>query len=132
MKDIISWHQLEKNSFSKEISFELFCFQIANKKLGEYGLDRFEGFKKSINDKPNLKYWIICTPGKFINNKPHYPWDTLKDSIKKINSNVNLEHWHRDKFETFFHSDREGYYSIFNYYFNTKFIGVKFINDFSH
>ena len=186
MKDIISWHQLEKNSFSKEISFELFCFQIANKKFGEYGnfddyyntagsefylelkkdfeelnlktgdiigwqakfwlnsksLDNsslnknhqeelVEGLKKSINDKPNLKYWIICTPGKFINNKPHYPWDTLKNSINQINTNVNIEHWHRDKFEAFFHSDREGYSSIFNYYFNNKFIGVKFINDFS-
>ena len=33
----IDWSQLRKNSNSKEISFEKFCFQVASAKFGEYG-----------------------------------------------------------------------------------------------
>lgn len=182
----ISWHQLKNNSNSTEISFELFCYQIANKKYGKYGnfedyyntagsefylelkqdckeldlkvgdiigwqakfwlnaksLDNsplntknreelVEGFNKSKKDKPKLKYWIICTPGKFSNNKPHYPYDKLKNAITKIDPEIQIGHWQRDAFETFFHSSPEYYRSIFNHYFNIQFIGIGLINEFS-
>lgn len=90
-----------------------------------------EGLRKSITDRPKLKHWIICTPGKFPNNKPYYPWDTLIDTLNTINSNVTIGHWRKDIFEAIYHSNPEAFNSIFNHYFNTKFIGINFINSFS-
>ncbi len=182
----INWHQLEKNSESKEISFEKFCFQIAYKKYYEYGdfevcynaegsefylelkkdceelnlkagdiigwqakfwrnrkdednspLDighqneLIEGFTKTIIDKVNLKYWIICTPGKFSNNKPQNSWNKLKEKINNIKADVSINQWHKVIFESFYHSNPENYNSIFNHYFNTKFICKELLNSFT-
>lgn len=90
-----------------------------------------EGLKKSITDRPELKHWIICTPGKFPNNKPYYPSDTLINNLNTINPNVTIGRWHKDIFEAIYHSNPEAFSSIFNHYFNTKFIGIDFINSFS-
>lgn len=182
----ISWNQLEKNSSTKELSFEKFCFQIAYKKYHTFGnFDNFyntagsefylklsidcdklnakvgdvigwqakfwksnkdeehspldlkhrnelaEGLKKSITDRPKLKHWIICTPGKFLNNKPHYSWNTLINNLNTIDPNVTIGHWYKDIFEAIYHSNPEAFNSVFNSYFNTKFIGIDFINSYS-
>lgn len=89
------------------------------------------GLSKSITDKPKLKHWVICTPGKFSNNKPHYPWNNLISELANISNNVTIGHWHKDEFETFFHSNPDDFNSIFTHYFNTKFIGKDFINDYT-
>lgn len=90
------------------------------------------GLDKSIKDKPKLKHWIICTPGKFSNNKPSYSWNTLLDDLAQVNSKVTIGHWHKDEFETFFHSNPDDFTSVFTHYFNTKFIGKNFINSFTN
>jgi hypothetical protein len=90
-----------------------------------------EGLKKSIRDRPELKHWIICTPGKFPNNNPYYPWDNLIKGLKTINSNVTIGRWHKDIFEAIYHLNPEAFSSIFNQYFNTKFVGIDFINSYS-
>lgn len=181
----ISWHQLEKNSSSKELSFESFCFQIATKKYKNYGtfesyydtpgsefyLELFkdcdelnakagdiigwqakfwlnkkdeensplgvknrnelvQGLIKSLEYKNNLSQWIICTPGKFSNTKTKAgkPWDLLVKAVSQIKNSVNLSHWHKDIFEAIFHSNPEGFSSIFNLYFNSKLISKEFLN----
>ncbi|SFF60840.1 NACHT domain-containing protein [Sunxiuqinia elliptica] len=181
----ISWHQLEQNSSSKELSFESFCFQIATKKYKDYGTfesfyntpgsefylelskdcnelnakagdiigwqakfwlnkkdddnspldvthrnELVQGLKKSLEYKNNLTHWIICTPGKFSNTKTKAgkPWDLLVKECNQIKKSVNLSHWHKDIFEAIFHSNPEGFSSIFNLYFNTKLIGKEFLN----
>lgn len=88
-----------------------------------------KGLTKSVADKPKLKHWIICTPGKFANNKPTYPWTTLKQDLVKVSKAVTIGHWHRDTFEAIFHNNPPAYNSIFNHYFNTKFVGIDFINE---
>lgn len=180
----ISWHQLEDNSKSKELSFESFCLQIAQRKYSHLGSFEIcyntagsefyleltkdckelnasagdiigwqakfwrngsdeensplkstnrealkEGLKKSIEDKPKLKCWIICTPGKFLNNKPSYPWNSLLDLLHDVKHDIQIKHWHKDEFEAIFHSDPNNYSSVFNHYFNAKFLGKELIND---
>jgi hypothetical protein len=182
----IDWKQLERNSESKEIGFERFCFQIAYRKFALLGhfdyyydtpgsefyltlekqdddlklnigdivgwqakfwlnnkdddnspLDKkhrnelIEGFKKSLEYKPNLKKWIICTPGKFSNTKPAKAVDNLESELRKIEQNITIEYWHRDIFEAFAHEDTMFFTSLFNHYFSAKFIGFEFIKDYS-
>jgi len=88
-----------------------------------------EGFRKSLEYKSDLKYWIICTPGKFLNTKPSRPWDSLCKSLKQIKPDIQLDHWHKETFESIFHLDSEEYSSIFNHYFNLKFIGKDLLNN---
>jgi len=179
----ISWEQLKKNSESKEINFEHFCFQIAHRKYSTFGVfsdfyntagsefylelakdcdelnakvgdvigwqakfwlnkkdtdnspldvkhrnELIDGLKKTIVDKPNLKSWIICTPGKFSNSKPHYCWNALIAEIHTFKTNVEIIHWHKNIFESIYHDDQTSYHSIFEYYFNIKFIGKELLS----
>ncbi|MDP4209684.1 MAG: hypothetical protein Q8928_12800 [Bacteroidota bacterium] len=57
MKEI-SWHQLENNSSSKELSFESFCFQIATKKYKDYGT--FESYYNTPGSEFYLKLSKDC------------------------------------------------------------------------
>ena len=97
----------------------------------KHRLELEEGLRKSVTDKPGLKQWIICTPGKFPNNNPHYTWDKLIENLKAISSNVTIGRWHKDIFEAFYHSNPDAFSSIFNHYFNTKFVGIDFVNSYS-
>lgn len=86
------------------------------------------GFIDTISYQPNLKCWIICTPGKFSNTKPHCSWDKLICELNSIKKDVEIVHWHKDSFETIYHENPEGYSGIYNHYFNTKFIGIELLN----
>ena len=185
MKDI-NWKQLEKNSESKEIGFEQFCFQIAYRKYSHLGCFDFwyntpgsefyltlekdseelnlkvgdvvgwqakfwlnnkdennspldknhrdeltQGFNTTLRYKPNLKKWIVCTPGKFSNTAPHKCVDKLESEIKKIKSDIQIEYWHKDIFLAFEFDDNEFYGLLFNHYFSTKFIGFNYIKEYS-
>jgi NACHT domain. len=185
MKDI-NWKQLEKNSESKEIGFEQFCFQIAFKKyvsLGHFDswyntpgsefyltlekdsdelnlkagnvigwqakfwlnnkdednspLDKshrdelVQGFNTTLQYKPNLKKWIICTPGKFSNTAPANCVDNLELEIKNIKTDIIIDYWHKDIFLAFALEDDNFYSCLFNHYFSTKFIGFDYIKTFS-
>lgn len=185
MKEI-SWHQLEQNSSSKELSFESFCFQIATKKFKDYGVfesfyntpgsefyltlskdctelfakagdvigwqakfwfnkkdeknspldakhkaELITGLKKTLEDKKKLTHWIICTPGKFSNTKSKTgaAWNSFYKEARKIKKGIKLSHWHKDIFETIFHSNPEGFSSIFNFYFNSKLLSKEILNN---
>jgi hypothetical protein len=182
----MDWKQLKKNSESKEIGFEQFCFQFAYRKYASLGhfdswyntpgsefyltlekdsselnlkaddvigwqakfwlnnkdednspLDNkhknelIQGFNTSLEYKPNLKRWIICTPGKFFNTAPHKCVEKLETSIKNIKANIQIDYWHKDIFLAFALDDNDFYSTLFNYYFSTKFIGFDYIKDFS-
>ncbi|RZT95919.1 hypothetical protein EV201_0547 [Ancylomarina subtilis] len=185
MKDI-SWHQLEQNSSSKELSFESFCFQIATKKYKGYGVfesyyntpgsefylqltkdcdeldakagdiigwqakfwlnkkdednspldskhrnELVKGLEKTLEYKEKLTHWIVCTPGKFSNTKTKSKpsWDSFLEDVKSIKNDISISHWHKDIFESIFHSNPEGFSSIFNLYFNTKLISKDFLTN---
>lgn len=182
----IDWKQLEKNSESKEIGFEQFCFQVAYKKYASLGhfdswyntpgsefyftlekdsdelnlkagdvigwqakfwlnnkdednspLDKnhrnelVQGFNTTLQYKPNLKKWIICTPGKFSNTAPHKCVDNLEAEIKNTKADIQIDYWHKDIFLAFALEDNGFYNLLFNHYFSTKFIGFDYIKEFS-
>lgn len=82
-----------------------------------------DGFKKSLEYKPELNVWIICTPGRFINTAPSYPVDELEKSLKTIKPDINIIYWHKEHYEAIFHSAAEQYASIFNHYFSIQYLG---------
>lgn len=182
----INWKQLEKNSESKEIGFEQFCFQIAYHEYSSLGnfdywyntpgsefyltlkkdsealnlkagdvvgwqakfwlnnsaeenspLDKnhrdelIKGLKTSLEYKPNLKKWIICTPGKFSNTAPHKCVDKFELGIKAIKADIQIDYWYKDVFLSFSIEDDIFYSLLFNHYFSTKFIGFNYIKEFS-
>lgn len=108
----ISWHQLEQNSSSKELSFESFCFQIATKKYKDYGT--FESYyntpgsefylklSKDCNELNAKEGDIIGWQAKFWLNKKdedNSPLDAdhrneLVQGLKKtLEYKSNLTHW---------------------------------------
>lgn len=185
MKDI-NWSQLEKNSESKELGFEHYCFQIAyneysslghfdyyyntpgsefyltlekdsnefNLKVGDvigwqakfwrgnadeenspldqnHRSELIEGFKKTIEYKPNIKKWIICTPGKFSNTAPNKAVEKLEAELTKIKPDSSVDYWHKDIFLTFALKNIEFYGALFNHFFSTKFIGFEYFKCYS-
>lgn len=182
---VISWHQLEINSTSREIGFESFNFQIAWKKYSQYGSFEYDyntpgsefyltlskdcdelkakagdvvgwqakfwvnqndlnstslhakhrgelidGFKKSLEAKPKLATWIICTPGQPSNTRPHKVKDKLLEELCTI-KNISVLFWNKPTYESFFHQDPDGLSHIFSHYFGQKFIGFDFLKDYS-
>lgn len=93
-----------------------------------------EGFKKSIEYEPNLKVWIICTPGLFSNTKTSSglkPYEALEKELKAIKSDIRIIHWNKPLLESFAHAEPEQYGSIFNYYCSTHFLSFKVFEDHS-
>ena len=90
-----------------------------------------KGFRKSLEYKPDLKVWIICTPGLFSNTSPYHPVNKLESELKKIKSDINIVYWNKPGYESIFHSAPEQYVSIFNHYFSTRYLGFQVFHDFS-
>jgi hypothetical protein len=90
-------------------------------------------FKKTLEYKPEIKKWIICTPGKFSNTKTSAgrPFDTLKSKLIEIKSDIICEHWHKEVFEKFYHDNPCELNPIINHYFGLKFIGAQIINNYT-
>ena len=61
MKDI-DWKRLEKNSASKEVGFEQFCFQIACRKYASLG--HFDSWHNS----PGSEFYLNLTQPLWIEN----------------------------------------------------------------
>ena len=70
--------------------------------------------------RPNLKLWIVCTPGSFVQKE----WDKLVTDLRKINCSCDFASWHREIFEDFYLKDSSLFNGIFKYYFGEKFIGL--------
>lgn len=83
-----------------------------------------EGFTKTNSYRPQIKLWIICTPGCFIQSA----WDTLLEQLYAINSNCKIVSWHRDIFEDIYLTNSSKYNGVFQHYFGKHFIGVEQIN----
>lgn len=166
----IDWNQLKKNSDSKEISFEKFCFQVAVAKFRGYGRFTYphdmtgsefyleltqplvyEGlsypvgseicwqakfwvnqndientslikkrreelaneFRDTCVSHPNMALWIVCTPGMV----KEMTYDELKCELAAINSGVEITHWHKSIFESFFLEDESKYKGIAAFFF---------------
>ena len=79
-----------------------------------------KGFEVSMSYRPNLKLWIVCTPGSFVQKE----WDKLVTDLRKINCSCDFASWHREIFEDFYLKDSSLFNGIFKYYFGEKFIGL--------
>ncbi len=79
-------------------------------------------FKKSLEYKPNLMVWIICTPGQPSNKKPHLVRDSLEKKLKAIKPDIVIHYWNKPNYEAIFHSESEKFASIFNHYFSTQYL----------
>ena len=77
-----------------------------------------KGFEVSMSYRPNLKLWIVCTPGSFVQKE----WDKLVTDLRTINCSCDFASWHREIFEDFYLKDSSLFNGIFKYYFGEKFI----------
>ena len=79
-----------------------------------------KGFEVSMSYRPNLKLWIVCTPGSFVQKE----WDKLVVDLRTINCSCDFSSWHREIFEDFYLKNSSQLNGIFKYYFGEKFIGL--------
>lgn len=86
-----------------------------------------KGFDVSMSYRPNLKLWIVCTPGSFVQKE----WDKLIADLRTINCSCDFTSWHREIFEDFYLKAPSLFNGIFKYYFGEKFIDLKQLCDIS-
>lgn len=86
-----------------------------------------KGFEVSMSYRPNLKLWIVCTPGSFVQKE----WDKLVADLRTINCSCDFASWHREIFEDFYLKNSSQFNGIFKYYFGEKFIGLNTLFEFS-
>lgn len=86
-----------------------------------------KGFYTTLQRHANIKLWIICTPGKFIEDK----FTELTTALKKLKSDTIFFHWSKETFNNFLSQQFERFNDVFNHYFNTNFIGFDFIKRYS-
>ena len=86
-----------------------------------------KGFDVSMSYRPNLKLWIVCTPGSFVQKE----WDKLIADLRAINCSCDFTSWHREIFENFYLKAPSLFNGIFKYYFGEKFIDLKHLCDIS-
>ena len=77
-----------------------------------------KGFKTTKAYRPNIKLWVICTPGSFVQKE----WDKLETKLKHIDPNCLFVCWHKDIFEDFYLKNLELYNRIYQFYFGEKLI----------
>lgn len=77
-----------------------------------------EGFKKTRIYRPEIKLWIICTPGSFVQKY----WDLLTEELSKIDLDCSFDSWHKDIFEGFYLKHFESVNGVFKYYFGEWFL----------
>lgn len=86
-----------------------------------------KGFDVSMSYRLNLKLWIVCTPGSFVQKE----WDKLIADLRTINCSCDFTSWHREIFEDFYLKAPSLFNGIFKYYFGEKFIELKQLCDIS-
>jgi hypothetical protein len=90
----------------------------SNSPLNRTYRDELEhGFYTSLQYKPALKKWIICTPGKFINSSPHKCLFELEVALHKMKPDMQVEYWHKDIFLAFALEDVDFFNILFSHYF---------------
>lgn len=86
-----------------------------------------KGFTTTLKRHPNIKLWIICTPGSFVEDK----FIELKTTLAKLKSDTIISHWNKKDFLNFLTQEFDKFNDVFNHYFNTNFIGFEFIKKYS-
>lgn len=86
-----------------------------------------ENFKTTLKYHPNIKLWIICTPGSFVEKE----YNKLVGELKKLSSDTEFLHWNKSNFQNIRSNNYEQFHALFNHYFNTNFIGYNFIETYS-
>lgn len=86
-----------------------------------------KGFSTTLKRHVNIKLWIICTPGKFVEDK----FTELKTTLTKLKSDTIFSHWNKETFTNILSQQFDKFNDVFNHYFNTNFIGFEFINKYS-
>lgn len=86
-----------------------------------------KGFITTLKRHPNIKLWIICTPGNFVEDK----FIELKIALANLKSDAIISHWNKDTFSNFLTHEFDKFNDVFNHYFNTNFIGFEFIKKYS-
>ena len=65
-------------------------------------------FETTVQHKPNIKIWIVCTPGQ-LHEKT---WKSLQQKLGTVKSDCTLISWHKDVFKHFEIDDFDWYHSL--------------------
>lgn len=85
-----------------------------NSPLGANHIDELTtGFKTSLKRQPNIKLWVVCTPGSFVEDQ----WDKLVEKLLEEMPDCSFESWHKATFHGFYLEDIPSYNGLFQYYF---------------
>lgn len=84
-------------------------------------------FKTTVRYKGQIKLWIVCTPGFFV----QIQWDKLYAKLKDIKNDCDFASWHRVKFEDFYIKDHKSFNGLFQYYFGDSFAIKKRLDEIS-
>lgn len=85
-----------------------------NSPLGSSHIDELvTGLKTSLKRQPNIKLWVICTPGAFVEGQ----WEKLVTKLTAEKSDCFFESWHKTTFHGFYLEDVSLYNGLFQYYF---------------
>ena len=76
-----------------------------------------QGFNTTVRYKGNIKLWVICSPGFFVQSQ----WDKLHVKLKSIKKDCNFVSWHRVTFEDFYLQDHHKINGIFHFYFGESY-----------
>lgn len=92
-----------------------------NSPLGKEHIEELVlGFKTSLKRKPNIKLWIVCTPGAFVEDQ----WDKLVGLLSSEKTDCKFESWHKATFHSMYLGDIKAYNGAFQYYFGEH-IGIQ-------
>lgn len=92
-----------------------------NSPLGKTHIEELVlGFKTSLKRKPNIKLWIVCTPGAFIEDQ----WEKLTEKLGAEKPDCRFESWHKATFHSMYLDDIKAYNGAFQYYFGEH-IGIQ-------
>lgn len=86
-----------------------------------------KNFSTTLKRHPNIKLWIICTPGNFEEDS----FIELKSSLQKLSSKTKIEHWKKETFRNFLSENHSTFGGVFHYYFKTNFIGFDVIKEYT-
>jgi len=86
-----------------------------------------DNFSTTLKSHPNIKLWIICTPGPFVERE----FNNLKRELTKLSSNTKFISWKKTTFINFRAANYEKFEAIYNHYFNINFISYNTIADYS-
>ena len=86
----------------------------ANSPLGANHIDDLvAGLNTSLKRQPNIKLWVVCTPGAFVEDQ----WDKLIEKLKEEKQDCSFESWHKTTFHGLYLEDIASYNGLFQYYF---------------